>query len=81
MLCELVGGVLANSVAIMTDAAHMLSDVGGLFVSLFAVTVTSRHATTEYTYGFHQAEVVGAFISIAMVWLLTGGLLCAAVNR
>ncbi|CAD7933380.1 unnamed protein product [Amoebophrya sp. A120] len=81
MLCELFGGYIANSVAIMTDAAHLLADVGGLFVSLMAVSWTSRIATEEYTYGYHQAEIVGAFLSIAMVWILTGGLIVEAWER
>eukprot|EP00392_Amoebophrya_sp_AT5.2_P008357 g8378.t1 len=81
MCCELVGGYIANSVAIMTDAAHLLADVGGLFVSLMAVSWTTRIATEEYTYGFHQAEIIGAFLSISMVWLLTGGLIVEAWAR
>eukprot|EP00913_Durusdinium_trenchii_P017578 g16519.t1 len=62
----------ANSLAIITDAAHMLSDVGGFIVMA---------ATNEYTYGFKQVEVLGALISVSMVWALTAALLWEAVPR
>ncbi|CAD7954803.1 unnamed protein product [Amoebophrya sp. A25] len=81
MACELLGGYVANSISIMTDAAHMLADVSGFMVSVLAIKLTSQPASTDYTYGFHQAEIVGAFLSIALVWMLTGGLLVEAVGR
>jgi zinc transporter 2 len=45
MCIELVGGLLAGSLAIMTDAAHLLSDVSGIFISLFALWIGRRPAT------------------------------------
>jgi zinc transporter 2 len=39
MFCEIIGGYLANSLAIMTDAAHMLSDVAGFMISYFAISL------------------------------------------
>jgi len=81
MLVELVGGLLANSLAVLTDAAHMLSDVGGFIVSLFALQLSRMAATSEYTYGFKQAEVLGALLSVAIVWALTSVLLWEAVPR
>eukprot|EP00438_Fugacium_kawagutii_P021684 Skav223812 [mRNA] locus=scaffold575:783306:783658:- [translate_table: standard] len=56
MMVEIVGGLLANSLAIITDAAHMLSDVGGFIVSLLALQLSRLEATQEYTYGFKQVE-------------------------
>jgi len=81
MFVEIFGGVYASSLAIITDAAHMLSDVGGFIVSLFALKLTAQAATAEYTYGFKQAEVLGALLSIAIVWALTAVLLWTAVGR
>jgi cation diffusion facilitator family transporter len=81
MLVELVGGYVANSLAIMTDAAHMLSDVGGFIISLLGLHLAQAAATEEYTYGFKQAEVIGAFLSILIVWALTAGLLVKAFER
>eukprot|EP00427_Karlodinium_veneficum_P023853 CAMPEP_0169103468 /NCGR_PEP_ID=MMETSP1015-20121227/22732_1 /TAXON_ID=342587 /ORGANISM="Karlodinium micrum, Strain CCMP2283" /LENGTH=449 /DNA_ID=CAMNT_0009164669 /DNA_START=21 /DNA_END=1369 /DNA_ORIENTATION=- len=81
MFVELVGGYIANSLAIMTDAAHMLSDVGGFIISLFGLYLAQRAASQEFTYGFKQAEVLGAFLSILIVWALTAVLLYEAVLR
>lgn len=81
MMVEIVGGLIANSLAIITDAAHMLSDVGGFIVSLIALQLSQMAATNEYTYGFKQVEVLGALISVSMVWALTAALLWEAVPR
>mmetsp|Transcript_80684 Transcript_80684/g.168264 ORF Transcript_80684/g.168264 Transcript_80684/m.168264 type:complete len:453 (-) Transcript_80684:92-1450(-) len=81
MFVEIFGGILANSLAIITDAAHMLSDVGGFVVSLVCLQLASQGLTQEYTYGFKQAEVLGALLSIALVWALTACLLYEAFNR
>jgi len=81
MLTEIIGGLLANSLAIITDAAHMMSDVGGFLVSMFSLAIVGRKANKKFSYGYHQAEVLGALISILLVWLLTGMLLLEAVNR
>lgn len=81
MFAEIVGGVFANSLAIITDAAHMLSDVGGFIVSLFCLQLAARGMTSEYTYGFKQAEVLGAMLSISIVWALTACVLMEAVKR
>eukprot|EP00928_Gymnodinium_smaydae_P079015 TRINITY_DN63043_c0_g1_i1.p1 TRINITY_DN63043_c0_g1~~TRINITY_DN63043_c0_g1_i1.p1 ORF type:complete len:468 (+),score=89.99 TRINITY_DN63043_c0_g1_i1:53-1405(+) len=81
MCVEIVGGICANSLAIITDAAHMLSDVGGFIVSLAALHLSMQGRTDEYTYGFKQAEVLGALLSIAIVWALTAILLWEAVPR
>lgn len=81
MMVEIVGGCMANSLAIITDAAHMLSDVGGFIVSLVALQLSAMARTQEYTYGFKQAEVLGALLSVAIVWALTAVLLWEAVPR
>eukprot|EP00448_Togula_jolla_P004826 CAMPEP_0170599556 /NCGR_PEP_ID=MMETSP0224-20130122/16863_1 /TAXON_ID=285029 /ORGANISM="Togula jolla, Strain CCCM 725" /LENGTH=422 /DNA_ID=CAMNT_0010924221 /DNA_START=148 /DNA_END=1416 /DNA_ORIENTATION=- len=81
MLVEIVGGIVANSLAIVTDAAHMLSDAGGFIVSLLALQLSQKAATAEYTYGFKQAEILGALLSIMIVWALTAVLLWEALYR
>lgn len=81
MLLEIVGGILAHSLAIVTDAAHLLSDVSGFAVSLFAVALSQKIPTLDYTYGYHQAEILGALTSVLIVWAMTGVLLFEALNR
>merc|ERR1719326_2642924 len=65
----------------MTDAAHMLSDLSGMVVSLLALRLSRQRATLRYTYGYHQAEVLGALGSVVIVWFMTGGLLVCAYDR
>jgi len=81
MLVEIIGGIVANSLAIITDAAHMLSDVGGFIISLLALQLSEMEATPEFSYGFHQAEVLGALLSVMLVWALTAVLLYEAISR
>eukprot|EP00798_Chlamydomonas_sp_ICE-L_P005074 gene5074-34872_t len=82
MCIEVAGGYYAGSVAIMADAAHMMSDVAGFGVSLFATIVVSRRSSTwSYSFGYHRAEIIGALLSIMMVWAVTGALVWEAVLR
>jgi cobalt-zinc-cadmium efflux system protein len=59
-LIELAGGLYANSLALLADAAHMLTDLAALGLSLFALVISSRPATHEKTYGFLRAEILAA---------------------
>lgn len=81
MMVEIVGGVVSKSLAVIVDAAHMLSDVGGFIISLISLHLSKRAASEDFTYGFKQAEVLGAFLSIVIVWALTAILLFEAVQR
>ena len=81
MIAEVVGGYYAGSLAIMTDAAHLLSDVAGFLISLFALWVGSLPASSKMSYGFSRAEVIGAVVSVLFIWGLTGVLLYAAAER
>ncbi|GFS65884.1 zinc transporter 2 [Nephila pilipes] len=81
MLAEIIGGILSNSLALITDAAHMLTDFGAFLVSLTSLYVAGKKRTRKMTFGFHRAEVIGALISILSIWLLTGILLYAAIQR
>eukprot|EP00239_Pterosperma_sp_CCMP1384_P009695 CAMPEP_0197864946 /NCGR_PEP_ID=MMETSP1438-20131217/43378_1 /TAXON_ID=1461541 /ORGANISM="Pterosperma sp., Strain CCMP1384" /LENGTH=471 /DNA_ID=CAMNT_0043483329 /DNA_START=254 /DNA_END=1669 /DNA_ORIENTATION=- len=65
----------------MTDAAHLLSDLAGYMIGIFALWASSKKATSRSTFGYHRAEVLGALISIAIVWLATGVLVYEAVQR
>lgn len=81
MVAEVVGGFLAGSLAIMTDAAHLLSDVAGFCISLFAIWATTLPASSRLSFGFQRAEVIGAITSVLVIWVLTGVLVYAAVER
>lgn len=81
MAVEIIGGYLANSIAIMSDAAHLFSDVLGIGFSVVALIIAERQATKKYSWGFHRAEVFGAFLSIFSIWLITIGLVYEAIIR
>src|SRR5262245_57249753 len=60
MVAEVVGGYLADSLALMADAGHMFSDVAALGLSLFAAWISRRPPTPQMTYGYHRAEILAA---------------------
>ena len=60
MIAEAAGGYLANSLALLSDAGHMFTDVAALSLSLFAVRFASRPATSSKTYGFYRQEILAA---------------------
>jgi len=81
LVVEVVGGILANSLALLADAAHMASDAGALALSLFALWVASRPATPERTFGFQRVEILAALINGAMPLVIAGLILAEAYRR
>ena len=68
MIAEAVGGWLTNSLALLADAGHMLTDVAALTLTLAAIWFASRPATSKKTYGYYRYEILAAFINgIALV--------------
>jgi cobalt-zinc-cadmium efflux system protein len=73
MVAEIVGGYLADSLALLADAGHMFSDAVALGLSLFAVWISSRPPTPQHSYGYYRAEILAALangatlIAIALV--------------
>jgi cobalt-zinc-cadmium efflux system protein len=59
-IAEAVAGILTNSLALLADAGHMLSDVAALGLSMFAIWMAMRPATVTRTYGFHRVEILAA---------------------
>ncbi|KAK1438572.1 hypothetical protein QVD17_04381 [Tagetes erecta] len=78
---EVFGGIKANSLAILTDAAHLLSDVAAFAISLFSVWASGWEATPRQSYGFFRIEILGTLVSIQIIWLLTGILVYEAIVR
>lgn len=81
MCIEIIGGYLANSIAIMSDAAHLLSDFLGFIISILSICISKKTATSEMSFGFHRAEIIGALVSVALIWGLTLWLLYEATLR
>ncbi|MCM2323918.1 MAG: cation diffusion facilitator family transporter [Oligoflexia bacterium] len=78
---EVAGGLISNSLALLSDAGHMLTDVGAMLLSLFAIWVARRPSTASMTFGYHRAEILGALISGLLIWLIAGVLVFEAIGR
>ncbi|KJH48739.1 metal tolerance protein 1 domain protein [Dictyocaulus viviparus] len=81
MICEVVGGLWAKSLAIVTDAAHLLTDFASILISLFSIYIAAKPPSQRMSFGFHRAEVLGAFFSVFLIWIVTGVLVVLAVLR
>lgn len=81
MIGEIAGGYLANSLAIATDAAHLLTDFASFMISLMALWIGSKPATRRMSFGWYRAEVIGALTSVLLIWVVTAILVYMAVQR
>ncbi|HUK66382.1 MAG TPA: cation diffusion facilitator family transporter [Anaeromyxobacteraceae bacterium] len=81
MLAEAVGGWLSGSLALLSDAGHMLTDVAALALALLAVLFSQRPADARRTFGFRRLEVLAAQVNAATLFALTGYIAWEAVNR
>lgn len=71
LVAEVVGAVLTNSLALLADAGHMLTDVGGLALALFAINYARRPATPQRTYGFYRMEILASLVNSVVLVLLS----------
>lgn len=78
---EAIAGFLTNSLALLSDAGHMMSDIGAMSLSLFAFRMAQRPATLESTYGYHRVEILAALFNGLALWLIVGVIFAAAYNR
>ncbi|XP_064485771.1 proton-coupled zinc antiporter SLC30A2-like [Ornithodoros turicata] len=81
MCIEAVGGALAQSLAIATDAAHLLTDFASFMISLFSLWLSTKPATKQMSFGWHRAEVIAAVMSVLLIWVVSGVLLFLSVQR
>ncbi len=78
---ELFGGLMANSLALLADAGHMVSDVGALGLAMLARHIAGRPAHAQMTYGYGRAKVLAAQANGLMLWFLSGWIVWEAVGR
>lgn len=81
MAAELVGGLITGSLALLADAAHMLTDAGGLALALAAIRFAERPATPQKTYGYLRFEILSALANAVVLLLLTFYILYEAYQR
>ncbi len=81
MFAEAIGGWLTNSLALLADAGHMLTDVAALSLTLAAIWFAGRPATAKKTFGYYRLEILAAFVNGVALVLLSGWVIYEAVGR
>ncbi len=67
LVAEVIGGLITGSLALLADAGHMLTDVGGLALALLAIRFAERPATPERTYGYYRVEILAALTNAVVL--------------
>jgi cobalt-zinc-cadmium efflux system protein len=81
MVVEVVAGLIADSLALLSDAAHMLTDAGSIALALFAARLAARPPGGRFTFGLGRAEILSAQINGATLCVLAGVIAWEAVQR
>ncbi|MAC06665.1 MAG: cation transporter [Balneola sp.] len=80
-IAEFVGGILSNSLALLSDAVHNLNDTLSLAISLVARKISKKGANNDKTFGYKRAEIIGAFINLITLVLVALFLIKEGVER
>jgi cobalt-zinc-cadmium efflux system protein len=80
-LVEIVGGIYANSLALLSDSAHMMSDVLALGLSITAVYLATRNSNEKYTFGFLRFEVLASFLNGLALAVIAIGIFIEGIKR
>jgi len=81
LIAEIIGGILTNSLALLSDAAHVFGDVFALSLSWVAIYLSTLPPTSKRTYGYHRTEVFAAFINGVSLIAIAGWIFYEAVHR
>ena len=81
LVAEIIGGIWSGSLALLSDAAHVFSDIFALGLSFFALRLAARPPDDRHSYGWHRAEVIAALINGASLLVIAVGIWIEAVNR
>jgi cobalt-zinc-cadmium efflux system protein len=81
MVVEVIGGLLAGSLALLADAGHMLTDTMALALAAMAFQVSKRPADGRLTYGYQRFQILAAFVNGLTLLLIVGWILYEAVDR
>ncbi len=81
LFIEIFGGIYSNSLALLSDAGHMLTDVAALGLAIWVAKLASTKRDTNRTFGYMRAEVIGAFVNGATLILICGFILYEALQR
>ncbi|HEY3377379.1 MAG TPA: cation diffusion facilitator family transporter [Armatimonadota bacterium] len=81
LLAEVIGGILTNSLALLSDAGHMLTDVAALGLALVALWFAQRPATPRKTYGYYRLEILAALLNGIVLFGLSAFIIIESINR
>jgi cobalt-zinc-cadmium efflux system protein len=81
LVAEVIGGLWSGSLALLADAGHMLTDVGGLGLALLALRFSERPATPDRTYGYYRGEILAALANAIVLVLISLYVLYEAYKR
>src|SRR5690625_5062281 len=81
MIMEFIGGLIINSLALLSDAVHMLSDSSSLLVSLIAFCFAEKPPSPNKTYGYYRFEILAAFFNGITLFLMAGWIIYEAYER
>ncbi|PQA91487.1 cation transporter [Chryseobacterium shigense] len=81
MIAEVIGGLVTQSLALMADAAHMLTDVVGLFLAFIAIKIGERKADASKTFGYYRTEILAAVINAVVLLGISVYVLYEAYQR
>src|SRR5438105_1249600 len=81
LVVEVLGALFTGSLALLADAGHMLTDVGGLALALFAIWIAARPPTPAKTYGYYRAEILAALVNALLLLAVAGVILVEAYER
>jgi cobalt-zinc-cadmium efflux system protein len=81
MIAEIVGGLLANSLALLSDAGHMLTDILALGLSIVALRFAQRPPTASKTFGFYRLEILAAFFNGMLLFFISFYIFYEAYDR
>ncbi|MEG7968023.1 cation diffusion facilitator family transporter [Bacillus cereus group sp. Sample30] len=81
MFLEFFGGLVTNSLALLSDSGHMLSDTSSLLLSLIAIGLAARTVTSKKTYGYYRFEILAALINGITLFVVAGLIVWEAIGR
>jgi cobalt-zinc-cadmium efflux system protein len=80
-IVEVIGGIVSNSLALLSDSAHMISDVFALGLSMIAIYMARRPSNSKYTFGFLRFEIIASFLNGLTLIIIAVGISIEGIRR
>src|SRR5688572_30684552 len=81
LIAEVAGGWAFGSLALLADAVHVASDVGGVGIALVAIALAAKPSSSRHSYGLQRAEVLGALFNALFIMVVGGWVMIEAIGR